>query len=208
MKYVPAAQLEKVVLVELRKMSTDKQRIQKIVDEANKDTGSTLTGLKKDRKRQEIKHTEIGGKIKNIMHTISSHAHLKNSKSIGKELGDLETQQSQIEKDIQEIDFEIGKVQQQTLNARVMYESLIKFNQIYEAANPAEIKELLPMFVERVTWTPSEIEIALFEQPAQKGQLLPRDTTSIAGALEVMKWLPEAHSRASIFRGGVPDLPL
>jgi site-specific DNA recombinase len=194
MKYVPAAQLEKAVLDKLQKMSTDKQQIQKIVDEANKDTGSTLTGLKKDRKRQEVKHTEIKGKIKNIMHTISSHGHLKNSKSIGEELRDLETQQEQIEKDIQDIDFELGKVQQQTMNARVMYESLIKFNQIYKAANPAEIKELLPMFVERVVWTPSEIEIALFEQEAQKGQFPSTVNQSSAGALEVKKWLPRVGS--------------
>jgi site-specific DNA recombinase len=194
MKYVPAAQLEKAVLDKLQKMSTDKQQIQKIVDEANKDTGSTLTGSKKDRKRQEVKHTEIKGKIKNIMHTISSHGHLKNSKSIGEELRDLETQQEQIEKDIQDIDFELGKVQQQTMNARVMYESLIKFNQIYKAANPAEIKELLPMFVERVVWTPSEIEIALFEQEAQKGQFPSTVNQSSAGALEVKKWLPRVGS--------------
>jgi len=50
MKYAPAIQLENAVLSEIKKMSTDKQRVQKIVDEANKDTGSSLAGLKKDRK--------------------------------------------------------------------------------------------------------------------------------------------------------------
>ena len=198
MRYAPAAQLEKVVLSELRKMSTDKQRIQEIVDEANKDTGSVLARLKKDRKLQEVKHTGIKGKIKNIMHTISSHTDLKNSKSVKEELRDLEIQQDQIEKDIQNIDFEIEKVQQQTMNARIMYESLTKFNQIYETADPGEIKELLPFFVEKVSWTPSEIEIALFEQEAQKGQFPPTVNQSNAGALEVKKWLRSYQIKRTI----------
>ena len=194
MKYVPAAQMEKAVLGELKKMSTDKQRIQRIVDEANKDTSSTLSGLKKERKGQEVKLTGIKGKLKNILYNISSSTDLKNSKSIKAELSDLENQQDQIDKDIQNIDFEIGQVQQQTMNARVMYESLTKFSQIYDSADPVEIKELLPLFVERVSWTPSEIEIALFEQEVQKGQFQPDVNHSSGGALEVKKWLPREDS--------------
>ena len=95
----------------------------------------------------------------------------------------------QIEKDIQNIDFEISRVKQQVLNARFMYESLTKFSQIYESATPQELKELLPCFVEKVTWTPSEIEIALFDHEEQRGQL-PSGNRSSAGALDVVKWLP------------------
>ncbi len=194
MKYAPAIQLENAVLSEIKKMSTDKQRVQKIVDEANKDTGSSLVGLKKDRKHQEIKLTGIKGKIKNILHNISSHSDLKINRSITEELRELEDQKDQIGKDIQNIDFEIGQIQQQTMNARIMYESLTKFSQIYEAADPAEMKELLPLFVERVTWTPSEIEIALFEHEAQKGQFPPTTNPSGAGAPEVKEWLPRLGS--------------
>jgi len=194
MKYVPAAQLEKAVLNEIKKIGADKQRIQRIVDEANKDNNSTIKGLKKDRKHQDVQLTDVNGKIKNIMHNISSHPRLKSSKSIAEELNNLESQKNQIEKDIQNIDFEIGQVQQQTMSARIMYESLTKFNQIYEAGNPQEIKDLIPLFVERVTWTPTEIEIALFEHEAQKGQFQPNGNHSSGGALEVKKWLPREDS--------------
>ncbi len=98
-------------------------------------------------------------------------------------------QREQIEKDIQTIDFEIDQVKQQILSAKVMYDSLTKFSQIYEVAKPQELKELLPCFVEKVTWTPTEIEIALFEQEAQKGQFSSSNHSS-AGALEVVYWLP------------------
>ena len=151
------------------------------------------------RKHQEIKLTGIKGKIKNILHNISSHSDLKINRSITEELRELEDQKDQIGKDIQNIDFEIGQIQQQTMNARVMYESLTKFKQIYEAADPAEMKELLPLFVERVTWTPSEIEIALFEHEAQKGQFPPTTHPSGAGAPEVKEWLPGQHPKTPVF---------
>ena len=193
MKYVPAIQLEKVVINKLKEMSADKKMIQRIVDEANKDNTRTLNSLKKDRKIQEATLIGIKDKIKNIMHNISSHTALKKSKSITEELGQLEEQKDQIEKDIQSIDFEMDKVQQQTLNARVMYESLTKFSQICDVATLLELKELIPHFVERVTWKPSEIEIALFEHEAQTGQLLSVNQSN-AGALDVKEWLPREGS--------------
>jgi len=189
MRYVPAAELEKVVLDKLKQMSRDKKRIQRIVNEANKDTESTLTNLRKDRKIQENKLAPIKNAIKNILSNMAKEEKLKNSKSISEELNRLELQQEQMERDIQTIDFEINQVKQQVLSAKVMYDSLTKFSQIYEAATPQELKELLPCFVEKVTWTPTEIEIALFEQEAQKGQF-PSSNHSNAGALEIVNWLP------------------
>jgi site-specific DNA recombinase len=189
MKYVPATELEQAVLNKLKEMSTDKKLIQKIVNEANKDTESTLSSLKKDHRIQENKLAPIKNAIKNILNNMSKEKRLKDSKSVLEELSRLELQKEQIEKDIQNIDFEISQVKQQVLNARVMYDSLIKFSQIHEAATPQELKELLPCFVEKVTWKPSEIEIALFDHEEQIGQL-PSGNHSSGGALEVMKWLP------------------
>ena len=189
MKYVPATELEQAVLNKLKEMSTDKKLIQKIVNEANKDTESTLSSLKKDHRIQENKLAPIKNAIKNILNNMAKEKRLKDSKSVLEELSRLELQKEQIEKDIQNIDFEISQVKQQVLNARVMYDSLIKFSQIHEAATPQELKELLPCFVEKVTWKPSEIEIALFDHEEQIGQL-PSGNHSSGGALEVMNWLP------------------
>jgi site-specific DNA recombinase len=185
MKYVPASQIEKVVITKLKEMSIDKKRIQRIVEEANKDTSSTLKSLKKDRKNQEVKVVGVKDKIKNILYNISIHPRLKNIKSIAEELAELEQQKEQVNKDIQSIDFEVSQVQQQVLSARIMYESLTKFSQICDVAAPQELKDLLPTFVERITWTPTEIEIALFEHEVQKEQLPPTSNHSSGGALKL-----------------------
>ncbi len=121
MRYVPASELEKAVLNKLKEMSTDKKRIQRIVNEANKDTASTLISLKKDSKIQENKLAPIKNSIKNILNNMAKEERLKNRASVSEELSRLELQREQIEKDIQAIDFEINQVKQQVLSAKVTH---------------------------------------------------------------------------------------
>jgi len=195
MKYVPAPELENAVLKKLKIMATNKDLIKKIVHESNKSVESTLNSLKKDRRIQENKLAPIKDGIKNIIKAISQGKGLEKSKSLSQELSELEVQKEQIEKDINNIDFEINQVKQQVLNAKVMHESLVKFTQVYDVSTPIELKELLPQFVERVTWKPTEIEIALFDQEVQRGQLSESSSNhSGGGALEVVNWLPGQDS--------------
>ena len=96
MKYVPAEEIEKVVLKKLKEMSTDKDLIKKIVSEANKNTESTLRNLKKDRRSQENNLAPVKEAIQNIMNVLSQGKGLKKSKSIAEELNRLEIQKEQI----------------------------------------------------------------------------------------------------------------
>ncbi|MHC4124614.1 MAG: recombinase family protein [Planctomycetota bacterium] len=194
MKYVPAPEIEKAVLKKLKGMSVDKKLIGKIVKEANKSTESTLKSLLKDRRIQENKLLPIKDAVKNIVAVISKGKGMDKIKSLSEELKELELQKDQIEKDINVIDFEINQVRQQVLNAKIMHESLTNFSQIYESATPLELKELLPRFVERITWKPTEIEIALFNHEVQRGQLDSSVTTKGSGALQVNNWLPGLDS--------------
>ena len=194
MKYVPALELEKTVLKKLKGMSTDKKLIKKIVNEANKNAESTLKELNKNRRVQENKLIPIKDAISNIMDIIEKGKGLNKIKSLSERLNELELQKGQIENDINIIDFETNQVKQQVLNAKIMHESLTKFSQIYESASPLELKELVPRFVERVAWKPTEIEIALFDHEVQRGQLDSSVTTKGSGALQVNKWLPREDS--------------
>lgn len=190
MKYVPAAELENAVIKKLKQMSHDKKLIKKIVNKANESNDSILTDLKKDSKIQENKLKPIQASIDNVIAAICKG--IKN-KSVSDKLRDLEIQKEEIEKDIRNIDFEINQVQQQVLSARVMYESLTKFRQIYEKATSMELKELLPRFIEKIIWKPTEIEIAIFNQETQREQLN-SVTTKDAGALEFVERLPGLDS--------------
>ena len=192
MKYVPAIEFEKAILKKLKEMSHDKKLLAKIVREANESTESTLNALKKDRKIQENKLKPTQDSINNILDAISKG--IKN-RSVTEKLTEFEAQKEEMVKDIQNIDFEIDRVKQQVLSAEVMHESLVRFSQIYETATPLELKELLPRFVERITWKATEIEIALFNREEERGQSSTTPSNhSGGGALDVIKWLPREDS--------------
>ena len=106
-------------------------------------------------------------------------------------LNALEEQRAQLEDTIRRIGFEIDEKKQKIYNAEVMHKSLTKFSQVYEKATPMEIKDLLPYFVESITFAPEEIQIALFDQPTEKGLFVNHSSQS---SLELSEWLPREGS--------------
>ena len=99
---------------------------------------------------------------------------------------------TQLEDVIHKTGFELNEKKQKIYNAEVMHNSLIKFSQIYDKATPMQIKELLPYFVESITFTPEEIKIALFDQPTDKGLSLVNHSSQ--SSLELTEWLPREGS--------------
>ncbi|MCD4779756.1 MAG: recombinase zinc beta ribbon domain-containing protein [Candidatus Omnitrophica bacterium] len=192
MKYVPAEELEKLVLEQLKNLSHDKKLVRDIVTKANRNTDKLLKKLNSEKKDQENRLKPINEKIDNLIDAISSG--VKKTSSINKKMLELEQNKEEIEKDVQNINFEIDKLKAQVLNAKVMHDSLKRFSEICDAATPQELKDLIPHFVEKITWAPSEIKIALFEQEVQRGPITGNVTTSKSGALQVSKWLPREDS--------------
>lgn len=107
--------------------------------------------------------------------------------SISERMNELEEQRSQLEKAIDTLGFQINDKKRKVFNAEVMHKSLAKFSQIYDKATPLEIKELLPYFIDHIKFTNQEIQIALFDQPTEKGLFVNR---SDGCAPEFSEWLP------------------
>jgi len=62
-----------------------------------------------------------------------------------------------------------------------------------------EQKALVPRIVESITFTPTEIEIALFDHMIERGLLIPPTVNHFSnGALECSKWLPGLMSQSAI----------
>ncbi len=187
MRYVPATEIENAVLKKLKSMAQDKKLLDKIIKEANDSVDSDIGHLKSEKISQENKLKAVKASIDNIINAISEG--IGKTKSISIKLNELEAQREDLERDIDTLGFEIGKIRQQALNAQVIHQSLVKFSQIYDKAEPMDLKELLPNFVQRIIWKPTEIEIALYDQPIQKGQF-PSSNHSGKNALEFVDWLP------------------
>ena len=74
----------------------------------------------------------------------------------------------------------------------------MKFSQVYDNATPQTLRDLLPYFVYGITFTPQEIQIALFDQPTEKGLFACTANGSVnhsgVSAPECIEWLPREGS--------------
>lgn len=186
MKYVPAAKIEQVVLQKIRALSVNKEFLDQIVTKANESVDSQFQELISKKKDYENKLMGVKGQLANIIDILAAQG-LKD-KSLGERLNGLEEQRSQLEDAISRLGFEIDEKKQKIYNAEVVHNSLQRFSQIYDKAKPMELKELLPYFIESISFTPDEIKIALFDQPTDKGLFSVNHSSGCS--LELSKWLP------------------
>ncbi len=192
MKYVPADKLEKIVLNKIRLLSTDKEFLNQVILTANESSSGKLSGLVDQKKDQENKLLSIKEQIGNIVNAIAGNQ-IKNPKSISEKLAELEEQRTQFEKTINDLGFQIDEEKRKIFSAEIMHKSLTKFSQVYDKSDliPEKVKDLLTNFVQFVTFSPQEIQIALFNRPTEKGLLV---NHSDIGAPECIEWLPREDS--------------
>ena len=85
---------------------------------------------------------------------------------------------------------DLKQMKQKRLDAQTMKDTLKSFSQILEIAAPEEKKTLVPRIVESITFTPTEIEIALFDKLIERGLIShPTVNHSSNGTLECSDWL-------------------
>ncbi|MBU0468468.1 MAG: recombinase zinc beta ribbon domain-containing protein [Candidatus Omnitrophica bacterium] len=189
MRYAPAEELETFVIDQLKIIAKDKHRIDEIVSEANKDTDKVLKTLLKEKCTLERKLPPINDQLDNILTAIGKG--LAKVSTINKKIHELEEQKTTLELNIENIGFEIDKLKSKSLNSKIMHQSLIKFSEISGTAEPEELKRQIAQFVEKVTFAPTEIKIALFEQEVQRRLFVNHSSN---GALDGSEWLPREDS--------------
>ncbi len=194
MRYVPAVELERVVLERLKELSVDDNTIKQIVEKANGLSGEEIQQLESHVIGMENQMKPVELQIKNLVDGLAQG--LKISESVLGRLKELEEQKKQLETQTSRLRLDLRQMKQKRLDAQTMRDSLIHFSQILEAAAPEEQKALVPRIVESITFTPTEIEIALFDQMIERGLLYPTPTVNhfSNGALEMSKWLPRLDS--------------
>ncbi|MCA9407192.1 MAG: recombinase family protein, partial [Candidatus Omnitrophica bacterium] len=201
MKYVPAEKLEYVIMEKIKSLATNQEFLKKIISDANETVDSTLKEFIERKKDKENKLLAVNTQIENLVDAIANNK-VANFKSLEKKIDDFEEQQKQLEHAINVSNFEIEEKKQKVYNADVIHKSLKKFSEIYEKATPQQIKDLLPYFIKKIIFTPQEIKIALYDQPADKGLFVNHSSEC---SLELSKWLPETVGRISPLIAHVVD---
>jgi len=85
---------------------------------------------------------------------------------------------------------EIDRITAQNLDVQVVCRSLRQFREIAESATPKELKQIVPLFVERIEWHRDRVYLALYERQVQKEIFDPAHVNHLGGgAQERFEWL-------------------
>ncbi len=197
MRYAPAAPLERAILTKVRNIALNSEELERIVRDANANSSESTKQLAQDRRRVESQLESVIGNARKLVEFIKEMG--KSAvKTVGDELRKLEAERAALEGQLDEIKREVHLVETQTMDAGVMVGSLRTFADIMNKATPQELKDLLPMFVERIIFhEPDEkgqgtIQISLFERPVKRdGQ---GRNHEVAVYAQSMDWLPGEDS--------------
>lgn len=190
MRYVPASQLEGLILKKIHNISVDKNYLEEIIIKANESVSDELEEMENRKKDHENKLLAVKENISNLIDAVANNK-IKENRSVSEKLDALEEQRNQLQNTIDTLGFQIDDRKRKVFNAEVIHKSLNQFKQVYKKGAPLEIKELLPCFVEHITFSPQEIKIALYDQPINKGLFVNHSSES---SLESSEWLPREGS--------------
>lgn len=191
MKYVPAEQLEGIIIEKLKQMSVDKNLLDEIVAKANSSSTERIAEVEKEKRALENKLQPMSRQLDNYVKAIEKGFGI--NKTVLNKMQDLEHNKEQLESHIAELANDVATLKKQKLDAETMEESLVRFSQIVEVATPEEKKSLIPRIIDSVIYKQGEIKIALYDHPVERGLFKIGDAVNPNGgyAFSGINWLPE-----------------
>lgn len=162
-RYVPAEQLEHVVEEQLRRLATHDKLVDEIVKQTNENSNARLAQLRGESQALENRAQPIRAEIDGLV-TALSHG-LKVSRSVKDRLLGLESQLETVQGEIEKSRLAISEVEKHSFSATILKDSLARFVHVMDKALPEEKKALLRLLLRKVTFSPSEIGLHLYDAP-------------------------------------------
>lgn len=169
-KSVPAAALERMVVEHLKELSSDEGAVTEIANAGNARQSEMLRKLGRDKKQVTRQNQTVMEKLDALVGAVETGG-AEAFKRISERMKELEIERRSMQEQLQQIDFEVARVEEETLSADAMVQTFKQFGQAIESTTPEELKMLVPTVVDVVEWheDPSNpgsghIRIGYFEQ--------------------------------------------
>jgi|GEM_PF-5522623 len=187
MPYAPAPKLEEAVIERIKEIALDEAMIDAVIKEANGQAGDAVSGLRQERLEWEGKVKAARDRVANLLNQIEAG---NGGPKIKERLREREEECQQAEQQLADVQAEIDRITKQNLGMQTVCQSLRRFRQIADGATPEELKRIVPLFVESVTWHRNRVDLALFENQVRQGEDISHFANHLGGgAQSCSKWL-------------------
>lgn len=164
MKQVAAQELEEVVLQRLKELSTNEELVKTVVANTNTGGEDKTAALKLEKARTA---RLLGDLNKQIDHLVNHLAQgFAGSRSVQERLRKMEAQQRDYQREMDDLDFKIRRIERERLDAEIMLSSLHSLSYLIGQATPQELQAIIPTLVDSIVVSPDGITIRLIEQLA------------------------------------------
>ena len=166
---VPAEEMDNLVFREIRRLTLDREFLNEIVVEANKNAGCETEKLREERRRliEHRKQAEL--RKKRFSEMVGQGTFASACEELREEMVEnfkkASVEIKELEESISHLEFRINDEESRIFNAGVIQESVLKFCELFENAAEQEKKDLIRLILHQVTFTPEEVTYSIYERP-------------------------------------------
>ncbi len=166
---ISAKEMDNFIINEVKKLSLDRNFLEEIVLETNKNAGKELDELKKQRLQLVELRKKAERRKDNFSELVGEGAFAKANEELRMEMIEnfkkASAEIKKLEEDINQMDFRINDEESRVFSAEVIQDSILKFCNLFEKAQEQEKKDLIRLIVHQVTFTPEEVTFSVYERP-------------------------------------------
>ena len=174
---VGAESLEEIVVEKILEMADNEKLLGGLVEEANKEYHLSLEPLNRQKKSLEIELTRIKKNERGLIDQVLEDNSIGGLKAVKGRLIEFSERRDAIEKEIILLEEQIREHTNRVINTEVMQDSFVRIRALWEELTSREKKELFHLMINKIIYTPEQIELEIFELP--EIGIIPEDRESL-----------------------------
>ncbi len=190
---MPAEEIERVVIDQVKELSTQEDAISAMVAAANAELQKELPQLKNQRNALQRRLDEIKAHADGIMIKWTTLATSDNSIFLREKLDELAKERKDTEHGLAALDVHITDIQREAIHKEDVMLTLGKFANLFDSLLPYRKKEIVRFVMKKAVLNPLGIKIALFGKPPNSG-LFDEATSNGKIRCQTSIWLPREGS--------------
>lgn len=163
---VPAGTLEEYVVLRLATISTHRETLERIIQNAKAETQTQLPKKREERKRVQIDVGKTDNQIKNLVGVLADEGPASTLRAhVSQQIGEFEEKRKNLQESMVVVEREIEELELKQVDVEVIKNSLANFVNLIETMPLAQKRELLQLLIAKIVYDHPNREIHIGFRP-------------------------------------------
>lgn len=195
MKSVQAEQLEEIVVERIRSMAADPVLLSAAIQQTAVESSGEVRRLRNSLSQKEERMEAVENEIKNLTAFVARGQVTSDStkRRIDKEISELEAEKTRLVEQILDLKEQMRIARKKAVDETLTRDSLACFDKAYDALDERDKWRLIQAFIQKVVYSPDQIEIFQYTEPIEPEEVKELLATGVSVnpcSLRREGWLP------------------